>query len=518
MHIQIKIIFLSYLISFTYAKLDVVPNSLLGTENLNFELSDKQLAISKYLAWLTILQNEWKGWEVNYNNDQRYLQAVRYPLSFIGYTAAALVYKTPGYRELSVRILENVIQRLLEEHQFKYIEVYWKHEKTFPDPVAHENIMYSGHLAMLMALYESISGDLKYSNVGWDFTWNNGSFKIHYTLKKLMNTIANQVISEETGGVACEPNSIFVICNNHHRIAYLLYDAIHQTNFSNTNKKWEEWLIRHGRAPDLLPDGDYRYFRIIYYKPIHEWIPLYGTSGNDAWALTFINSWIQDKKFASKGYEQMLKSHQWRQVADDQEYLDAGYFGKLSEMNTWLASSLFISVENQYSSTRTNKSIHVLNWFERRFALFDENNCNNSYIYRINDTEYQIWTTANLLLSMITDNNTFYEMYNEPFFIKNKNKPELINIDYPNLHVKYAYYHERTNSFKFGLKTDCSYDIKNSNFSLINVLSFSKATLTIDGNTFDITSMLTFNANQRSLNFSSMAINSDYLNLFHVYF
>ena len=512
-----------------FSELDIISNSINGTENLNLALSDKQLGILNYFAHLTILQAKngtvnstnftafgWEGWESNYNNDQRFLQAVRYPLAFIGYAVSFIVYKTPGYRELAINIVDNVIQRLLEEHQYEYIENYWKDLKSFPDPVYVENIMYSGHLAMLIALYESISGNFKYSESGWFFKWN-GEKRFHYNTTLLMNAILRQVKKDETGGVACEPNSIFVICNNHHRIAYQIYDAIHKTNYSQTNDKWEDWLKHHGRAPDILPDGDYRYFRIIYYSPIHAWIPLYGTSGNDAWALTFMNSWIKDKKFAADGYEQMLKSHQWKQVSIEEAYLDAGYFGKLSELNTWLASSLFLSVENQYASVKTNKSFHVINWFEKNFGALGGDTCKNSYSYNINDTEYQIWTTANLFLSMITNNKTFNEMYNNPFYEKHLNEPELTGIRFPELQVSYAYYNQSLKSFNFGLKTMCNLDIFNESFQIEKANSYQKAYLIQNNTLKDITKLGKFDVSKKQISFETIQIKYDLLNNFQVF-
>ena len=267
------LVFLLVLAAHANAYLNIVPNHLNGTENLAQELTDKQLGLQKYLAWLTVLQPQtsqhlanstkfgWQGWSSNYNNNQTDMTSVRYPLAFIGYALAALVYKTPAYRELSVSILDNVIQRLIEQHQYEYIQFYWSHLETFPDPIAYENIMYSGHLAMLIALYESISGDFKYTSDGWDFNWPNHA-PIHYNAAKLMQSIQDQILRERTGGVCCEPNSIFITCNNHPRIAFSLYDAIHGTNFSSSNAKWESWVKKHARAPI----DDLRYFRIIYYK------------------------------------------------------------------------------------------------------------------------------------------------------------------------------------------------------------------------------------------------------------
>ena len=327
--------------------LNITPNDLAGTENLKLELTDKQLAIQKHLSWLTILQPNnnppadnstkfsWHGWDSNYNNNQTDMTSVRYPLAFIGYALAALVYKTPAYTELAVAILDNVIQRLLEKHQYEYIELYWSHISTFPDPVAYENIMYSGHLAMLISLYESISGDYKYTTKGWYFTWP-GQKSIHYDANKLMGAIQSQIVSDHTGGVCCEPESIFITCNNHPRIAFSLYDSIHGTNYSSTHGKWERWVREHARAPI----DDLRYFRIIYYRPAHAFIPFYGTTGNDAWTLSFM-SWFGDKEFLVEGYEKLTRNVRWRGVGDEQEYLYAGVFGRMSELNTWLATSMY---------------------------------------------------------------------------------------------------------------------------------------------------------------------------------
>jgi hypothetical protein len=74
--------------------------------------------------------------------------------------------------------------------------------------------MYSAHLAQMIALYESISGDMTYSTNGWDFIWDNQT-KIHYTTQQLNQVIWNQMNSDPTGGVCCEPGVIFTPCNEH---------------------------------------------------------------------------------------------------------------------------------------------------------------------------------------------------------------------------------------------------------------------------------------------------------------
>jgi hypothetical protein len=81
-------------------------------------LSETELKLIRFLSYLTLLQDSestnrtWHGWEKNYQGHQLGLNSIRYPLAHIGYTAAALAYRTPNYRELSLRILSIVIGRI----------------------------------------------------------------------------------------------------------------------------------------------------------------------------------------------------------------------------------------------------------------------------------------------------------------------------------------------------------------------------------------------------------------------
>ena len=88
-----------------------------------------------------------------------------------------------------------MIERLLQRRAWEYIEMYWKNQPTFPDPVVFENIMYSAHVAQMIALYESITGDTKYDTAGFDFVWSKDKV-IHYTARKLMQVMYDQVASD----------------------------------------------------------------------------------------------------------------------------------------------------------------------------------------------------------------------------------------------------------------------------------------------------------------------------------
>jgi hypothetical protein len=83
-----------FLFTFTLS-LKVTPKSLEGTEFHPTKLSHKQLAIQRFLSYLTIFQTShskplkkpifgWEGWEYNVDNPQLDLPSTRYPLSFMG--------------------------------------------------------------------------------------------------------------------------------------------------------------------------------------------------------------------------------------------------------------------------------------------------------------------------------------------------------------------------------------------------------------------------------------------------
>jgi hypothetical protein len=164
--------------------------------------------------------------------------------------------------------------------------------------------------------------------------------------------------------------------------------------------------------------------------------------------------------------------------------------GKMSELNTWLASSMYPIVDHQYSEilafdSRTNKSLNVFNWFEKRFGFLNFNSCNNTYTYKITDSRYQIMTVSNLLMAMVTDKFSFDQIYNKAFFFKHLNEPQLSNIDYPSIHVEYAYFNHTRNEVLFGLKTDCTSDVRNTSFLIQNANGFQSAFLYVSNKVFD---------------------------------
>ena len=121
-----------------------------------------------------------------------------------------------------------------------------------PDPVYWGNVMYSGHVAQIMTLYETFSNDYSLSNYGWSFY--NQDYKnkklppSNYTLPSLIDRIALQKKLSLISAFPCEPTIIYTACNQHATLASLLYDGIHNTTYSkeSNNSKFFDWIKING--------------------------------------------------------------------------------------------------------------------------------------------------------------------------------------------------------------------------------------------------------------------------------
>jgi hypothetical protein len=470
-----KLIVLLLLLVHVISSLDIIPKNIEGTQDLKIGLTDKQLAIQRWLASLTFLNLEdapdGDGWNdyltLEENPSQVSNDALRYQLAHIAYSAVALgYYKTPAYMELTRNILKDSIERMINWKVWAYVKLYWSNEKTYPDPVIHQNIMYSGHLAAMIALYESITGDFTYTTNGWDFITEDGSIKIHYTAPELMQVIYDQEESDYTGGVACEPNGRFIICNNFQKIGFTLYDKLHQTNYTDMGHKWREFIFREGLLPFWSSNGD-RYLKIVQadYPPIRFWLPL-GAAGNDAWGLSFMLPWMLNsdgnRDWVCQGWKLLHGTRMWRVDEFGFSYLSDEFVGHKFAFDDQFTTAFYPIVERQCldwaNSTNINEKTTSVYWhFEKSFGWRKSPRNDDVFDAYLYDTGkgFRIMETSMLLLSMIINaNHTLWEIYNTPFYRAHNGEPILEHVDYPNVMVSYAEYFPSTSTLRFVVKSN----------------------------------------------------------------
>ena len=472
-------------------------------------LSEKELKLIRFLSYLTFLQTSnsnnitWYGWEKNYDGPQLDLDSIRYPLAHIGYTAAALAHRTPNYRELAVKILNDSIIRMINMKTWTYIDYYWKKTASFPDPVYNENIMYSGHLLQLLTLYESISGDFTYDTTGFDFIWNKDGdpiTRMHYTTTKLAQAIYRQMNDDSSAGVSCEPGWVYTICQNHPHLGFRLYDTVRdgKTNFSGISSKWKSFLVKHA-LEDAPLYKDSRYFKMLYQRTTHVWVPLFASTGNDGWALAWLSSWFDENEtsnFVCNGWKIMYQNKYWKPSKDRTKpgcFLDSGgYIGVRMQLNSWVATSFYPIVEKQCSSEATEKLECVYDWFENNFGKLldtDHDGFFETYYYET-DTIYSNWITANILLSLFMGDNQqtskefLRNIYHTKFYPKFlTDEPEILGVDYPLIRVTGTQFNVTEKSLTVHFNTEKPILISTAFEVKYPVSTFKVSSITRDGQT-----------------------------------
>ena len=105
------------------------------------------------------------------------------------------------------------------------------------DPVMKENIMYSGHLLLMTSLYAMLFDDDEFEQPGsLTFHWRHWAWVLgkhpaehfyipntnvlspqdfSYDNRSLQEVIFRQMEENDWVGVCCEPNAVFVICNQY---------------------------------------------------------------------------------------------------------------------------------------------------------------------------------------------------------------------------------------------------------------------------------------------------------------
>jgi hypothetical protein len=162
---------------------------------------------------------------------QEWLDAIRYQLATMAYaTGAAHFHRLPALRGPMQSLLRKLIRKMLRREVWSYwyltsqsgrlVDPDLKElRKPWADPVVEENIMYSGHLLLMIALYAMLFDSDEFEGEGaitfdWNpIFWGFGPEQFRYSRQSIQDVILRQM--EENGwlGCCCEPNNIFVICN-----------------------------------------------------------------------------------------------------------------------------------------------------------------------------------------------------------------------------------------------------------------------------------------------------------------
>jgi hypothetical protein len=236
-----------------------VPTGVITVNGVTFDFSDylaidhEQLAIFNYLNTLVSTDyqeyGEWEGWYVDEGP-----QVIHYHLAFSAYSASFIFETTSGYRTNFYHdFTYDAIKKMntseaeygnnsIEFTEWTSPELYGDPgyvDYWYPDPVAPDaddiytggfrgpaNIMWTGHYALMMSLYErNFNTGLMTEELQWFMEdWNNSM-----TTDGFGNPKEGGIWG--VGLVPCEPFFVFTQCNSIPIATTELYDSLYGTNY-----------------------------------------------------------------------------------------------------------------------------------------------------------------------------------------------------------------------------------------------------------------------------------------------
>ncbi len=264
------------------------------------------------------------------------VSACRYTLGFTGYFLGVEQYhKFPAWQEEIKKAYNRTIEKMMQ----KAVWSYWSDESSgvtkfeplmdrpyapVTDPIVYRNIMYSGHLAMMINQFEVLYNDMK-----WDapnsivLKWDDHT-QFLYDNESLQFAMFDQFIKNPVPGIECEPNAIFPACNQMPLLSWWYYDYLHGTRFfSSAQPLFSEWFKNNFINPETHGLG--AFYLVKQGWVFSEWTPKFGnaadaeikkqvdkgvsfySAGNDGWILIFMHAY--DKELVDTLWPYLKKLH-----------------------------------------------------------------------------------------------------------------------------------------------------------------------------------------------------------------
>lgn len=183
---------------------------------------------------------------------------VRYQLNYLGW---ALSTYAVNYVPNAPNTIEQVLRNLVLKQTDLRVWRYWRtlnvlgNGQADPDPIAFDNIMFSGFTGDQINLYEAATGSTRFDEPGsLTFVWSDGH-TFAYDHHSWMAAVRDNFDRSRMGFFPCEPGWAFAACNTIGAQALLGYDRLHGTSlWSDYEPRWRAALLDEY----LLPDGNRR--------------------------------------------------------------------------------------------------------------------------------------------------------------------------------------------------------------------------------------------------------------------
>lgn len=164
------------------------------------------------------------------HRDQFQTAALRYQLNFLGYGLALTQARfTPAFTGYHHDAQSKLLHKQGHHRVWSYwaLENLWGNLRCDPDPVARENIMYTGFVALQMALFQASTGGSDFSRTGALRLTHPRKAGYAHDFTSLTDSLARAYAPSPFYLIACEPNWVYPLCNMMGASALLAHDAQH---------------------------------------------------------------------------------------------------------------------------------------------------------------------------------------------------------------------------------------------------------------------------------------------------
>ena len=449
-------------------------------------LTDKEMGQVRHLVALSNnLPGDWSGFGGNgeWEATEHHLQ---FQLAFSTLSLAlAQQQYTPAYRELYKKAIESYIKKLTHSDIWERWGSMSSRGGSFSgsmhdmdagwiDPLAKDNNMYKGYLALSAALHEMLYADAIYQQPGAftfkheTFAFSNGVIEFRYTLDDVVKSLHHGVLESNYVGAACEPGDYYWSCNGASNAVFILYDHVHGTHYAEVVPKVKEaWIGRGALDPNTYTLGAMiettRQDRTQFVMARPATTP-FSASYAGSWAGIFNNAW--DSEFVKAAYygpdgldrNEALKyyvSGDWARRNVDLTQYSARWQPVVrsfasNEAKSLTIKSIFWGFFLNYAAEVGDKQAaeEMLDYAERNFGPVWNN---GEYYYpRSDDTSVDArgnahfvvgWTGNSFLtLGRLNKGDGVRKLLEQPWTDAERNAPEIIEIDATTTNVSQAWW------------------------------------------------------------------------------
>lgn len=170
--------------------------------------------------------------------DQFQTAAVRYQLNFLAYSLALTQARyTPACGAYLHEAQANLLAKQTDYRVWRYwgLENWWGNLNSDPDPLKRDNIMYTGFVALQMALFEASTGRYDFSQPGSFSLHHPSGRQYRYCDADFISRLESEYQRSAFFLIACEPNWVYPLCNMMGACAVQAYDALRQ------QRKWPQY-------------------------------------------------------------------------------------------------------------------------------------------------------------------------------------------------------------------------------------------------------------------------------------